>query len=137
MVAIGAMTTYAQLERSQLLRQHYPLLMDGVSVIGDQQVRNRGTIGGSVAHSDPAADMPGIVLALKSAIVVQGPHGKRSISADDFFVGTFTTALEPDELVIEIRFALPTVTHRLSIRETRKQGLTLCHHRLRRRAHPG
>lgn len=110
-IVVGANTTYAQIERSQLLRQNFALLPDGTSVIGDQQVRNRGTIGGSIAHSDPAADMPGIVLALKGEVVVQGPNGQRTISADDFFVDTFTTALTPDELVIEIRFTkLPART---------------------------
>ena len=110
-IVVGANTTYAQIERSDLLRQNFALLPDGTSVIGDQQVRNRGTIGGSIAHSDPAADMPGIVLALKGEVVVQGPNGQRTISADDFFVDTFTTALEPDEIVIEIRFAkLPAHT---------------------------
>jgi len=104
-IAIGATTTYAQIERSDLLRQNFFLLADAASVIGDQQVRNRGTIGGSIAHSDPAADMPGIVLALKGEVLVQGPKGQRTISADDFFVDTFTTALQPDEVLIEIRFA--------------------------------
>ncbi len=106
-IVVGALTTYVQLERSDLLRQTFPLLVEGVSVIGDQQVRNRGTIGGSTAHSDPAADMPGIVLALKGEIVARGPQGERTIPADDFFVSTFTTALEPDELITAIRFAIP------------------------------
>ncbi len=110
-IAIGATTTYTRIARSDLLRQSFFLLADGASVIGDQQVRNRGTIGGSIAHSDPAADMPGIVLALKGEVVVQGPKGQRTIPADDFFVDTFTTALQPDEVLIEIRFAkLPAHT---------------------------
>ena len=71
------------------------------------QVRNRGTIGGSIAHSDPAADMPGIVLALKADILVQGANGVRTIKADDFFTGMFETALQPDEIITEIRFATP------------------------------
>lgn len=106
-VAVGAMTTYSTLERSDLIRNHFALLPEGTALIGDQQVRNRGTIGGSVAHSDPAADMPGMVLALKADIVVQGPGGKRTIKADDFFMDLFTTALKPDEVVTEIRFAVP------------------------------
>jgi carbon-monoxide dehydrogenase medium subunit len=110
-VIVGATTTYARIERSDLLRQNFFLLADAASIIGDQQVRNRGTIGGSIAHSDPAADMPGVVLALKGEVVVQGPKGQRAISADDFFVDTFTTALQPDEVLIEIRFAkLPAHT---------------------------
>ncbi|HLZ59838.1 MAG TPA: xanthine dehydrogenase family protein subunit M [Ktedonosporobacter sp.] len=106
-VAIGALTTYSTLERSELLRQHFPLLPEGTSLIGDTQVRNRGTIGGSLAHSDPASDMPGIVLALKGEMVVQGSKGKRTVKADDFFLGTFTTALEPDEILVEIRLPIP------------------------------
>src|SRR5205085_1545692 len=70
-VAIGAMTTYTTIERSDLVRRHFPILAEGIAVIGDPQVRNRGTIGGSVAHADPAADMPGMVLALKADILVQ------------------------------------------------------------------
>jgi aerobic carbon-monoxide dehydrogenase medium subunit len=106
-IAIGATTTYAQLERSALIQQLFPIVTDAIRVIGDQQIRNRGTIGGSIAHADPAADMPGVVLALKGAIVVQGPDGQRTIGADDFFVETFTTALEQNEILIEIRLAMP------------------------------
>lgn len=102
-IVVGALTTYVQIERSELLRKHFPLLPEATSMVGDQQVRNRGTIGGSIAHSDPAADLPGVVLALKAEIVVQGPQGKRTIPADDFFVDTFTTALAPDEILIEFR----------------------------------
>src|SRR5215469_7185884 len=82
-IAIGALTTYSQIERSALLRQHFPLLPQGTAQIGDQQVRNRGTIGGSVAHADPAADIPPIMLALKSTIVARGLGGPREIAADD------------------------------------------------------
>lgn len=106
-VAIGATTTYTALLRSDQLRKSFALIPEGTAMIGDQQVRNRGTIGGSIAHSDPAADMPGIVLALKANIVAQGSNGTRTIAADDFFVDTFTTALEPDELVTEIRLSMP------------------------------
>ena len=105
--AVGAMTTYTTIERSEVLSRHFALLPEGISVIGDPQVRNRGTIGGSIAHSDPAADMPGIVLALKADILVQGPNGVRTIKADDFFKGMFETALQPDEIITEIRFATP------------------------------
>ena len=107
-VAIGAMTTYRTLEQSAVLAKSFPGLVEGIHVIGDPQVRNRGTIGGSIAHSDPAADMPGIVLAFKADILVQGANGVRTIKADDFFVGMFETALQPGEIVTEIRFALPT-----------------------------
>ncbi|GCE24745.1 carbon monoxide dehydrogenase [Dictyobacter alpinus] len=106
-IAMGALTRYVEIEQSELLRKHFPLLPEATSMVGDQQVRNRGTIGGSIAHSDPAADLPGVVLALKAEIVVQGPKGKRTIQADDFFVDTFTTALEADELLVEFRFPKP------------------------------
>ncbi len=106
-VAVGAMTTYATIERSALIRQYFALLPEGVVLIGDPQVRNRGTVGGSVAHSDPAADTPGMVLALKADIVVKGPSGTRTIKADDFFLDLFQTALKPNEVVTEIRFAKP------------------------------
>src|SRR5205807_5830299 len=95
------------LERSDLLSKHFALLPEGTAKIGDTQIRNRGTIGGSVAHSDPASDMPGIVLALKGALVVQGPNGKRTITADDFFIDTFTTALAAVEVLIELRLPEP------------------------------
>jgi carbon-monoxide dehydrogenase medium subunit len=105
-VAVGALTTYRTIELSDVLRNRFAILPEGTSVIGDQQVRNRGTIGGSVAHSDPAADMPGIVLALKAIVVAQGPNGTREISADDFFQDLFTTALAEDEVITEIRLPL-------------------------------
>src|SRR5258708_4712540 len=105
-VAIGAMTPYKTIERSEVLRRHFALLPEGTSLIGDQQVRNRGTIGGSVAHSDPSADMPGLVLALKATIVARGPNGQREIPADDFFQDLFATALEPGEVGTELRLPL-------------------------------
>src|SRR5260221_8631852 len=108
-VAVGAMTRYVDIERSEVLKKHFALLPEGVAQIGDQQVRNRGTIGGSVAHSDPAADTPGIVLALKADIVAKGPNGVRTIKADDFFMDLFQTALQPDEVITEIRFPKPPV----------------------------
>ncbi len=103
-VAVGAMTRYVDLERSDLIKQHFALLPEGVDLIGDQQVRNWGTIGGSIAHSDPASDTPGMVLALKADIVAKGPNGVRTIKADDFFMDMMQTALEPNEVITEIRF---------------------------------
>lgn len=105
-ITIGALTTYRQLETSHVVQRYLPIITETVNLIGDQQVRNRGTIGGSLAHSDPAADMPGVVLALKAELHVQGPNGKRSIKADDFFLGTFTTALKENEILLEIRFPI-------------------------------
>jgi carbon-monoxide dehydrogenase medium subunit len=103
-IAVGAMTKYVDIERSDLIKQYFALLPEGVDLIGDQQVRNMGTIGGSVAHSDPAADTPGMVLALKADIVAKGPNGERRIKADDFFMDLMQTALQPNEVLTEIRF---------------------------------
>ncbi len=106
-IVIGALTTHAQIERSDLLRSHFVVLPMCASLIADQQVRNRGTIGGSLALADPASDMPAVVLALKGEIVTQGPNGRRTIKADNFFTGAFATALEPNEILSEVRFATP------------------------------
>ncbi|HEX6481656.1 MAG TPA: xanthine dehydrogenase family protein subunit M [Ktedonobacteraceae bacterium] len=105
-VHVGALATYATLAHSDVLRTHFALLSDAASVLGDPQVRNRGTIGGAIAHADPAADMTAIVMALRADIAVKGPNGERTIKADDFFVDIFTTALQPDEIVTELRFAI-------------------------------
>jgi carbon-monoxide dehydrogenase medium subunit len=106
-VVVGSLTTYTTLERSELLARYYPIIPEAVNLIADQQVRNRGTIGGSISHADPAGDLPAVVLALKAEIVAQGPKGTRTVPIDDFLVGTFTTALEPDEIVTAIRFPVP------------------------------
>jgi aerobic carbon-monoxide dehydrogenase medium subunit len=103
-IAVGAMTRYVDLIRSEIIRENFALLPEGADLIGDQQVRNWGTIGGSIAHSDPAADTPGIVLALKADIVAKGPNGERTVKADDFFMDLMQTALQPDEVITEIRF---------------------------------
>src|SRR6266704_1396569 len=104
---IGAMTTYTTLGRSDLLRQHFAIILDALAVLADRQVRNRGTLGGSMAHADPAADLTAVALALKGTIVAQGPSGTRTIAADDFFVDTFATALQPGEIITEIRLPVP------------------------------
>jgi carbon-monoxide dehydrogenase medium subunit len=101
-VSIGALTTYRMLEESSELRAACPVILDTVSSIGDVQVRNRGTIGGSLAHADPAADLPAVILALGATLTVQGPNGSRDISADDMFVEMLTTALEPNEVLTKI-----------------------------------
>ncbi len=106
-IRIGAMTTHYQIESSDLLRKLCPLLAETASHLGDVQVRNRGTIGGSIAHADPAADWPAAILALDAEIIVAGPKGQRSIKADQFFVELLTTALQPGEIVKEIAFATP------------------------------
>jgi carbon-monoxide dehydrogenase medium subunit len=100
---IGAMTTHFQVETSDLLRRACPLLPETASHLGDMQVRNKGTIGGSLVHSDPAADWPAAILALDAELVVKGVKGDRVIKASDFFVEMLTTALEPGEVLREIR----------------------------------
>lgn len=100
---IGAMTVYADVAASDEVREGCPALAETIRVIGDRQVRNRGTVGGSVAHADPAADLPTTLVALDADLEVRGPDGGRSIPAREFFLGTFTTALEPGELVTALR----------------------------------
>ena len=102
-IRIGAMTTHFQVETSDLLRRACPLLPETASHLGDMQVRNKGTIGGSVAHSDPAADWPAAILALDAEIVAASAKGDRVIKATDFFVEMLTTALQPGEVLREIR----------------------------------
>ncbi len=107
-IAIGALTRHRDVEISTVLAEHVPLLAHAASHVGDPQVRHRGTIGGSLAHGDPASDLPAVVLALGGTLVAQGPQGTREIAAGDFFEGFLETALAPDELLIEIR--VPKVT---------------------------
>ena len=102
-IRVGAMTTHYQIESSDLLKTICPLLPDCASHIGDMQVRNKGTIGGSVAHADPAGDWPAAIIALNAEIVATSKNGDRIIRADDFFVDMLTTALEPGEILREIR----------------------------------
>ncbi len=102
-IRIGAMTSHYQIESSELLKNICPLLPECAGHIGDVQVRNKGTIGGSVAHSDPAGDWPAAVIALNAELVVASKNGERSISVDDFFVDLMTTALQPGEILREIR----------------------------------
>jgi carbon-monoxide dehydrogenase medium subunit len=106
-LAIGALTVHADIVHSDLVRERVPGLSDAAGVIGDVQVRNRGTIGGSVAHADPAADFPVILTALAASFVAVSPSGRRTISVDDFFVDFYTTALAPNEVLTEIRLPLP------------------------------
>lgn len=102
-VVLGALTTHHDIEHSVVLRHECPLLPEVASQIGDRQVRNRGTVGGSLAHADPAADYPAAMLALGATIEAQGPGGKRTISADELFTGLFQTALNANELVVSVR----------------------------------
>src|SRR5919199_5829315 len=100
---IGALATHAAVAESDVVRAACPVLAETAAGIGDPQVRNRGTLGGSVAHADPAADYPTVLKALGATVVARGGGGEREIPADDFFVGIFTTALRPDELVTAVR----------------------------------
>ncbi len=102
-VHIGAMTTHADVAASSLLHKSSPLLSQAAREIGDVQVRNRGTIGGSLAHADPAADYPAAILALDAEIVAMSQRGERIIAARDFFTGLFSTALAADEVITEVR----------------------------------
>ena len=102
-IAIGAMTRHMDVETSAVLTEHVPLLAPAASPVGDPQVRHRGTIGGSIAHSDSASDLPATTLALGATYVVQGPNGTREIASSEFFQGFLTTAMEPDEMLVEIK----------------------------------
>ena len=106
-ILIGATTTHYQLESSELLQRICPLLPACAKSIGDVQVRNKGTIGGSIAHSDPAGDWPAAVLALGAELVLVGPNGERTEKAEDFFVDLLTTSLMPGEILREIRIQKP------------------------------
>jgi len=107
-VAIGALTRHHDVEHSDILHELCPIVSYTAGTIGDPQVRHVGTIGGSVAHADAASDMPTVLLALDAEIVAQGPNGTRTIPAGAFFVGLFTSALEPDEVLTEIRIPRAT-----------------------------
>jgi carbon-monoxide dehydrogenase medium subunit len=105
-VRIGAMTTHAEVAASSVVQQSAPALAQAAHEIGDRQVRARGTIGGSLAHSDPAADLPAAMLALDGQIVARSTRGERTIPVDEFFVDLLTTALEPDEIITAVTVAV-------------------------------
>ena len=102
-VVIGALSRHCDLVNSPVLHAEAPLLAAVAGQVGDPQVRHRGTIGGSVSHADPAADLPCAVLASDAILVLQGPAGRREVAAQDFFQGYFDTAMSPDELLVELR----------------------------------
>jgi CO/xanthine dehydrogenase FAD-binding subunit len=103
MLAIGAMTRQRAVETSDVVRRRCPLLAAAMPQIGHVQIRNRGTIGGSLAHADPAAELPAVVAALDGRLVVRGPAGERVLTTEQFFVSYLTTALETGELLVEVR----------------------------------
>ncbi len=102
-VAIGALTRHADVAAAALLQEHCPIVSHVAGQIGDPQVRHRGTIGGSLAHGDPASDLPAVVLALGGELVSRNASGERTIGASDFFTGVFQTALAPAEMLVEVR----------------------------------
>lgn len=106
-LAIGAMTRETTLEDAELIRAKYPLLLDTARVIADPLVRQRATVGGNLAHADPANDHPATMLAYAAQVVARGPKGERVIAIDDFFKGLFESALEPNEILTEIRIPTP------------------------------
>ena len=102
-LSIGALTRMADVVGSDLLRRRYPIIHDAATVIADPLVRNMGTVGGNIAHGDPANDLPAVMLALDAEFVVEGPSGRRTVRAKDFFVDTFTVALNLAEILTEVR----------------------------------
>jgi aerobic carbon-monoxide dehydrogenase medium subunit len=106
-LVIGALTVHTDIASAELVQKHLPGLADAASVIGDVQVRNRGTIGGSIAHADPGADFPVILTALNASFVLQSTSGSRTVAADDFFIDFYTTAIAANEVLTEIRVPLP------------------------------
>lgn len=107
-LVIGAGTTHEELADSELVKQTLSMISEAAGLIGDVQVRNVGTIGGSLAHADPAADWPAVLIAARATVEVKGPNGARSIAADDFFTDFFATALEENELITAIRIPTPS-----------------------------
>jgi carbon-monoxide dehydrogenase medium subunit len=103
-LVIGAMTSYAEVMNSALVQTESALIAQVAATVGDRQIRHRGTIGGSLAHADPAGDLPAAAVALGATMVVAGPSGHRTVRAADFFTDLFTTALGPDEVLVEVRF---------------------------------
>lgn len=106
-IVIGAATTHADIMHDRLIRDNLPFFAEGAALIGDVQVRNHGTIGGSLAHADPAADWPAMVLAADAVIETRGRNGKRRIKSTDFFTGLFSTALQEGEMITAIRIPIP------------------------------
>jgi carbon-monoxide dehydrogenase medium subunit len=102
-LVIGAMTTHYDVQRDALVAEHAALLKEATDTVADPQIRHRGTLGGAIAHADPAGDLLAPVLALDASLVVAGPSGRRTVPAADFFRDLFTTALAPDELLVEVR----------------------------------
>ncbi|MEH2565908.1 FAD binding domain-containing protein [Bradyrhizobium sp. AZCC 2289] len=118
-IRIGALTTHAELLASEPLRTVLPIFHQAADLIADPQVRNRGTIGGSLANADPAADWPAVVVALKGELELAGPIGNRQVAARDFFVDIMTTALEPEEVLVAIHIPYPNAGAQFRYRKIR------------------
>jgi carbon-monoxide dehydrogenase medium subunit len=101
-LVIGAMTTHAEVLGSDAVRRHAPLVAEATATVADRQVRHRGTFGGSLAHADPAGDLPAVALALDAEFVVQGPSGRRTVPASEFFTDYLQSALAPDDVLVEV-----------------------------------
>lgn len=122
-VRLGARTRWRDIEDDARLATSHPLLAAAIAHVAHYQIRNRGTVGGSIAHADPAAEMPGIALTCDAEIAVSGPAGSRTIAARDFFLAALTTALEPDEIITEIRLPFWPATRRWGFQEfSRRRG---------------
>ncbi|MBT2605215.1 xanthine dehydrogenase family protein subunit M [Bacillus sp. ISL-53] len=122
-IKIGALTRHYEVEESELVRKYCPLLTEGMKNVGHPQIRSRGTIGGSIAHADPSAELPCILSALRGEIVIIGPDGERTVPTDEFFLTYLLTSLEPTELVKEIRFPIINENHGTAFIEmTRRHG---------------
>ena len=122
-VSLGAMVRWRDIEDDERLKTAHPLLQAAIAHVAHYQIRNRGTVGGSVAHADPAAEMPGIAVACDAQIAVMGKSGARVIAADDFFLGALTTALEADEIITEIKLPAWPARRRWGFQEfSRRRG---------------
>jgi carbon-monoxide dehydrogenase medium subunit len=106
-LAVGSMTRLRALERDEWVQQQIPILADGLPWVGHVQIRNRGTVGGSLAHADPAAELPALALLLDGSVTLVGPSGDRVVAVDELLLGFLTTSIDEDELISEIRFSVP------------------------------
>jgi aerobic carbon-monoxide dehydrogenase medium subunit len=122
-LSLGAMIRQRAVERSSLVRERCPLLADAMPQIGHVQIRNRGTVGGSLAHADPAGELPAVMAALDGELVVKSSRGERRLDAERFFVGYLTTAIEPNELLVEVRVPIaPARTGTAFLEVSRRHG---------------
>jgi aerobic carbon-monoxide dehydrogenase medium subunit len=119
---IGALTRQRTLEFSTLVREHLPLLCEATTLVGHLPIRTRGTLGGSLAHADPAAEYPAVATVMEAEMIVQGPAGQRILRPEEFFVGYLTTALAPDEMLVEVRFPTPPTSGWAFVEFARRHG---------------